>query len=388
VSSDSPVVRFEASRLCLRVASVCFALGLGGALLAPSLGLGTASRAAAHVLALFGALGVFLAGSSRALLGAPRADALFQRLLMAGGVFALLLLPAEWATRLALSDVTTTGNLGSWFSQRWMAEVPLNRAGFRERELTPKAPSVYRIAVVGDSMTFAPGIERQERYTELLEAALNDPPSGTRYEVWNFGVPGVDTDQEAEVARDFALPASPDFLLLQWYVNDPMLGDRSGQPAPLALVPSQSLTTVLRGHSALFSVAEIAFSRLQQAAGTTRGFPDYMGQRFADPQSPDSRAADAALDGIFELADAKGLPAGLVIFPSLDGSSTLAFLNDRARAVCEARGLACLDLSPRLAALGDPRSLWVNRFDGHPGAAAHREVAAAIVERFGPVWRD
>ncbi len=379
--------RFEASRVCLLAASVALALGGAGLLLAQTLGLTATGRALAQLLGLGGALGALGAGSARSALGAPRADRLFQVLLLAAGSCALVLPAAEWATRAALSQVTTTGNLQSWFSKRWMAGLSLSRAGFRERDVEAASPGVFRIAVIGDSLTFAMGLPVEERYTERLEHALNASGGrGARYQVLNFGVPGVDTDEEIRIARRFALPAEPDFLLLQWYVNDPMLGARAGLPQPLGLMPWQSLTALLRGHSALFVVTEIGWSRLQQALGWTPSFADYMRDRFGAPDSPDARAADGALRGFLALAEEHGVPAGLVLFPSLDGTRELAFLHERVLSFCEGQGLVCLDLQGHFAALGEARSLWVNRFDAHPGPRAHRAAAEAIVERFGPLW--
>jgi hypothetical protein len=66
----------------------------------------------------------------------------------------------------------------------------VNRFGFRERDFQLEKPAnVYRITVIGDSLTFGNGIEEQDRVSNLLEQRLNaDQNRGNvDYEVLNFG---------------------------------------------------------------------------------------------------------------------------------------------------------------------------------------------------------
>src|SRR5690348_10364487 len=54
------------------------------------------------------------------------------------------------------------------------ADVRTNDLGFRDvrASIPPKQPGEYRIIVIGDSITFGPGLEYSQLYTTLLEAAL------------------------------------------------------------------------------------------------------------------------------------------------------------------------------------------------------------------------
>ncbi len=47
-----------------------------------------------------------------------------------------------------------------------------------------------------------------------------------------------------------------------------------------------------------------------------------------------------------------------------------------------------MDLRGTFAPYRDYTSLWVNRFDPHPNARAHRLAGERIVEVLGPAWLE
>ena len=87
------------------------------------------------------------------------------------------------------------------------------------------------------------------------------------------------------------LPLHPDFVLLQWYENDVEGLDKSRRPRPWRLLPSDTLTGLLRGRSALYFLMERQWGMLQRSLGWVGSYQDYMTVRFADPDSRDSSAA-------------------------------------------------------------------------------------------------
>src|SRR5262249_29981590 len=167
------------------------------------------------------AIGVSLLlwGLSR-LFGTSRAKDILEKLalLLASVMIAAVL--GEVGVRVALRRITSTGDNSSYFARRWAAEhVHFNSSGFREREFELTKPEgFYRIAVIADSYTLGQGIEKAERFSDLLESELQ---RGHRHiEVLNFGRAGYNTIDEIAVLREDVLKAQPDFVLLQWTVND------------------------------------------------------------------------------------------------------------------------------------------------------------------------
>jgi len=59
----------------------------------------------------------------------------------------------------------------------------INAQGFRDQErVRPKPSGVYRILVLGDSVTFGFGVQPEESFTRLLEADLRDRAPEARIE--------------------------------------------------------------------------------------------------------------------------------------------------------------------------------------------------------------
>lgn len=152
----------------------------------------------------------------------------------------VLLVIIEFGLRFIFRDVTTTVDNESYFAKRWHKTVRYNTWGFRERDFDLVKPEgVYRIAVIGDSITYGQGIEERDRFTNLLEKQLNNENGNGGYEVLNFGRPGAETIDHLDFLNDPVLSTDPDFVLLQWYTNDVESRDKSERTRPLELIPSK-----------------------------------------------------------------------------------------------------------------------------------------------------
>ena len=85
---------------------------------------------------------------------------------------ALSLVGAEFALRAWFRAVTSAGDTRTYFHQ---PEQRANSLGFREREFQLQKPDgVYRIAVIGDSISWGPGVPVPERFSNLIEHFLNE----------------------------------------------------------------------------------------------------------------------------------------------------------------------------------------------------------------------
>jgi len=81
-----------------------------------------------------------------------------------------------------------------------------------------KPKDVFRIAVIGDSFTFAPYMQFTDTFVAKLEQMLNLNSGKT--EVINYGVPAYSTSHEVAVAKK-AIEEQADLVLLQITLNDP-----------------------------------------------------------------------------------------------------------------------------------------------------------------------
>jgi hypothetical protein len=308
---------------------------------------------------------------------------------------ALALTAAEFITRIAFNDVTTTSDNSSYFSRRWYKKHPLSRNsfGFREHAIEiAKAPNTYRIAVIGDSFTFGQGIFDHQRFSNILQQKLSSSASDTVFEVLNFGRPGAESDEHLKILEEYVLELSPDFVLLQWYTNDVEVL-KSARAVPLRLIPSDYASSWLHQRSAFYYVLNRQWQLLQGSLGLMETHVGNMTRRFQDPMGEESIAAMKALQLLFDRLQEQSIPVAMVLFPIMidvagDPSAyPLGFLMDRVLELCVAENVPCLDLRNSFAGSLSKSNLWANRLDHHPGAAAHAKAAEAIFDRFSPSWK-
>lgn len=373
----------------LAVAGIIFGLGLALSYVAFVLDAEAAVRTLAKGGLLVLVLGAAFIGVALWTLGPTRTWTLSINLAVAGTTMAVGLVVAEIATRYIFYDISTTYLGVDYFSHRWRARdrPQHNRYGFREREFAAKRADTYRIAVIGDSMTYGPGIPLEARMTNLLEEKLD--ATGRRYEVLNFGRPGAETIDHVKILEDIVLGLSPDFVLLQWFTNDVEGDDKSGRPRLRIpnLMPSVVLHSILLRRSALYNVAYITWVRLLQRPGS---YEAYMIARFGDPQSPASQSATRALSRFIELNQQHGIPMAIMLIPRtrsyLPDGYPLEFLHERVLGTCADHGIPCLDLRGTFAKVEDLRRLEVSEFDAHLNPYANELVATAVLERFAALW--
>jgi hypothetical protein len=298
----------------------------------------------------------------------------------------LAVMGAEYAARLQFRHARTSGNAGDYIahSGAWSAG-PSNSLGFRDREVPPTTPGKYRIVVVGDSFTWGAGIEREERFSNLLEQFL-----GPRYEVFNFGIPGDNMPEHLGVLER-ALAVHPDFVLLQLYVND-FETQNMHRPNSYALLPA-SLDSRLSQSSLLYDLLQDKWSQIQEAVGISEGYVHYMNANLSDRDGPNSREAFGNFKLFFERARAAGVPAGSVFFPETDAlgphgtAYPFHYLHEGVQRACADERVTCLDLLPLFSTFEDARAVWVSPFDAHPNARANRLAAYEILKAFAPAWQ-
>lgn len=95
-----------------------------------------------------------------------------------------------------------------------------NDAGFRDLARSPtKPPGVYRIAVIGDSVTMQGALAFEDLYVTRLQRRLDGAFPG-RVEVLNHGITGYNAEQEAALLERAALGYDPDLVVWQFHDND------------------------------------------------------------------------------------------------------------------------------------------------------------------------
>ncbi len=306
--------------------------------------------------------------------------------LVAVASLVLCVIAVEVIARLILSDIGTTGDRGTYHSQRWYAENPPreNHLGFRDRSFAAHpGPGDFRIAMVGDSFTFGAGILEHDRISNLLQDSMNDQGKG-RFEVLNFGQPGANYEELEKNMRVAIREANPHFILLQWYLND--LDDRQDRrPKPKQL--GSILHHDLISFSVLYFLVSHAFSNAQVMVGFIDADAYYA--RFLDAEDPISTRAMARFRGVVDVARDAGVPIAVFAWPDLtrplSGNPSNPVI-DWFLMNCRELSIECVDLRAALKKEPNHERLVVNRFDAHASAFANRMAAELLLQTLGPEW--
>lgn len=250
----------------------------------------------------------------------------------------------------------------------------LNHLKYREREFDQTKPSgVYRIAFIGDSFTFGQGISETQRMSNILETELRKQRGNI--EVVNFGRARDNTADQVKVLKFDVLPkADPDFVLLQWYVNDveykppqtvTPAGSGEANGASLLNEFKQKMLNV----SVLYFLLADAVHWARDRAGMS--YEQELFSRVGDPQSKESREAEQAMLEFFRTSKDRKVAVGVVLVPHLapltEKPYPFLYLHQRVKALCVKEDIRCVDLletfSPYLRN-GNHASLWV-KSSGH-----------------------
>jgi lysophospholipase L1-like esterase len=147
------------------------------------------------------------------------------KIILFAAVFIISWLIAEWAVESFCSfrqvvEVTFKGNRVT--GEEAMFKISPDKIllyewkNFPQQVILDKPENVFRIVVLGDSVTNShfPGWRLQEYYPAVLQDLLNSRQSRQTYEVINAGVPGYNTQQEAEYLQNKWKDYNPEMVIL------------------------------------------------------------------------------------------------------------------------------------------------------------------------------
>jgi HEAT repeat protein len=223
----------------------------------------------------------------------------------------------------------------------WPPWQEFNADGLRDRTRPKEKPDgVWRVAILGDSVTLGADLKPHEAYPQVLEARLQ--AAGERIEVMNVALWGWSTRQERIAWHRIVRGYQPDQALLAVCLNDiPELHNNLAQP-PRWL-------GWLHERSALVRL-------LVGAQG--REIED-VERLFKSPHAPRVREA---LDRFFEEirmlraeVEADGATFAMIVFPfrlQVAEGAPEPVVQERITSFCRAEEIHCLDMLPTLERSG------------------------------------
>jgi len=229
----------------------------------------------------------------------------------------------------------------------------------------------YRIAIVGDSVTFGEGvIKTEDTFAQVLEDILNQKQNTFRVKVFNFGASAYSVQVMAALLRYRMLDVEPDLVLMSIVPQDFDLSrtpsiDASGyltdNKMSTLLPKDSSLRPLLRKVHLLYLLRDIIYPRLYN----TKKREDILWSGGL-PQSYSYIKQFAATAGQHRIA------YSIVLLPSQSSFRNVpAQLNQDQ--------ISSVDLSP-LRAEFTQEQFQASSFDTHPSAQVHRRIAESLGE--------
>jgi hypothetical protein len=246
-----------------------------------------------------------------------------------------------------------------------LTRVQVNSQGWRDRESPLAKPAdTFRVAVIGDSVTQAFGVDIEEAYHSRLEAHCTPPAGFSRCEFLNFGIAGYGLVDYVTLLERRVLAYEPDHILVGLYPrNDLEATNDLAASSEGATLQQRQIRYDSYGKLWIARVASLALDGLRSAAPT------------ATPPLLTPEAIDAALARLTGLAEERDIPISLVALRRGVDIATREL--DLLRSAARRHELPVLDTGPDFAGV-DIHDTIVSLLDGHPNAYAHSLFARSI----------
>jgi len=253
-------------------------------------------------------------------------------------------------------------------------EVSTNSFGYRDSEYSKeKQPGIYRILLLGDSLTLGWGAENSCTFARLLETWLNDKltkdGSKTRVQVINTGIGNYNTSQELASFEAKGQTFKPDMVILNYFIND-------AEPTP------NKKAFFLARYSYLYMWMWGRINTVSRNLITHETFDKYYSDLYRN-EAPGWIKTQEALTRIGKMSRQDGFTLVMSLLPELHAVGPNYFFQDVHNKVLTAAASAGIDRivdTTALFANEEPSSLWVTPDDAHPNCKAHRIIAQGIFD--------
>ena len=238
-----------------------------------------------------------------------------------------------------------------------------------------KEAGVFRIAVIGDSFTFAPYMQFDDAFPKRLERMLN-LSENTPVEVINYGVPGFSTGHEVGALKK-ALTQGADFVLLQITLNDPQI--KPYQPTGLRGGHQFGEFESKHWVTEYSKLANFIATRLHNTNTHSR-YVDYYFDLFSKKKNWEYFSN--SLKRLRRVARKAGIPMVAVTFPlfgiPLDKDYPFHPIHQKVQNLLSDLEIENLDLYNAFSGIPLERIQVIPGADFHPNEIGHRIAAEAI----------
>jgi len=278
----------------------------------------------------------------------------------------------------------------------WGHEIVNNRYGFREEDFdVPKPEGLFRIMILGDSLTWGAGLAPRDRYTDRLEEMLSRAVPGQPVEVINFGYQGGPTVRECDLLEDLHQEVDPDLIVVGFCLNDPQPRSMNYSRERERLDDLYSLIAGLR-HVGLKKTYSFVINSINNVFVNIEAIPSWEEalDRAYQADSREWKEFERALGDIRRISDQRKLspPVLILLVQGMARDNPHPpFMPEwfaKAGAAAARMGFVVVDPTSRFLAELTMKDLPVNPLDGHPSAVCNRIYADQLFEKVLPLVQE
>lgn len=256
-----------------------------------------------------------------------------------------------------------------WWEKYWH---PVNKLGFHDREVE-EAKGKKQVLVIGDSFAAGHGLKTiDERFSDILESKLG----ADKYRVYNLGVSGADTRDEAERLAKF--PIKPDVIILQYFPNDV---EKVGREKGLSLTGSEPyadlggpLSTIVKR----FYLPNFIYWQLPHTGFST--FDKFVQKAYTDTTILNAHLAD--MSKIVDYKDSTKAKMYAVFVPFLFQVDKSAGYTKPVEDYLRSRGVTIVNINDGIKQIAEKERV-VGKNDGHAGPVVNALIADRLQQAMG-----
>jgi hypothetical protein len=267
----------------------------------------------------------------------------------------------------------------------------VNRKGYRGREHDlARTPGVARVVMLGDSITFGPGVDDTETFSHRLDSLPNGP------EVVNLGVMGYGTDQELLKLEREGLAFDPDVVILHFCLHNDFADNMLARalydgvhPKPYFTydesdrlrIHDAHLRTTLARRAALFLNTNSYLYRRATQAARAPGEGDHWLDRMEDALENIGRATELTLrilEAMRRRTEDNGARFVVVVHPDESAFHRQSRLTDKFYRTPRLEGTPVIAMAEVYRARGLRWEQFALDSLGHLNPAGHRVVAEVL----------
>lgn len=236
-----------------------------------------------------------------------------------------------------------------------------------------KNSEVYRILIVGDSLTYGLGVPEAWTYGRILERALQ---RNYRAEILNLGVSGNQSEDVLHLTTQYVPQLRPNLVVYGVCLND-FLPSRTNEYQAFTFPLPEEIKDFFLQRTRLASLLDDGYQKALLATGLQRDFFDDIldgSTAFRERFARDVTAMNLFVEG-------RGIaPVVAMVIHQFPNDSRSWPLIDFAEHALRGAGMDVVSIQSWRKRFGD-RDFRVSRWEGHPNELAYSLVAEALYER-------